>query len=51
MIPKRKYYEVIDLPPEADIETARSSYRNGILEITFNKKEQTKPKGKNLKVE
>ena len=44
--PQRKYHQVIDLPPEADIETAKSSYRNGILEITFNKKEQTKPKGK-----
>jgi HSP20 family protein len=49
--PQRNYHEVIDLPPEADIETARSSYRNGILEITFKKKDQTKPKGKELKVE
>ena len=49
--PQRKYHEVIDLPPEADIETARSSYRNGILEITFKKKKETKPKGKELKVE
>ena len=43
--PQRNYYEVIDLPQEADIETAKSSYRNGILEITFKKKEQIKPKG------
>ena len=49
--PQRKYHEVIDLPPEADIETAKSSYRNGILEITFNKKEQTKPKGKQINIE
>ena len=49
--PQRKYHEVIDLPPEADIETAKSSYRNGILEITFNKKEQTKPKGKQISIE
>ena len=39
--PQRKYHEVIDLPQEADTETAKSSYRNGILEITFKKKEQT----------
>ena len=49
--PQRKYHEVIDLPQEADIETAKSSYKNGILEITFKKKEQTKPKGKEIKVE
>jgi HSP20 family protein len=49
--PQRKYHQVIDLPPEADIETAKSNYRNGILEITFKKKEQTKPKGKQINIE
>ena len=49
--PQRKYHEVIDLPPEADIETAKSSYRNGILEITFKKKDQAKPKGKQINIE
>ena len=49
--PQRKYHEVIDLPPEADIETAKSSYKNGILEITFKTKEQTKPKGKQINIE
>ncbi len=42
---------LIDLPQEADIETAKSSYRNGILEITFNKKKETKPKGKQINIE
>ena len=37
---------IIELPPEADIETARCAYNNGILEITFNKKEQAKTKGR-----
>lgn len=49
--PKRKYHKTIEIPPETDIETARSAYNNGILEITFKKKEQTKPKGKIIKVE
>jgi HSP20 family protein len=49
--PQRKYHEIIDLPPEADVETVRSTYKNGILEIVFKKKEQTKPKGKEVKVE
>jgi HSP20 family protein len=49
--PQRKYHRVIDLPQEADIETAKSTYRNGILETTFKKKEQTKPKGKQINIE
>ena len=49
--PQRKYHKVIDLPPEADIETVKSIYNNGILEIVFNKKKQTKSKRKEIKVE
>ena len=47
----RKYHEVIDLLEETDIETARSTYKNGILEITFNKKQKTKPEGKQINIE
>ncbi len=47
----RKYHEVIEIPPETDIETVTSTYKNGILEIAFKKKEQTKPKGKQIKIE
>jgi HSP20 family protein len=47
----RKYRSVLELPPEADTESVRSTYNNGILEITFEKKKQTKPKGKEIKVE
>ena len=46
----QKYHRTFDIPPETDIETAKSSYNNGILEITF-KKKQTKTKGKTIKVE
>jgi HSP20 family protein len=49
--PKRKYHEVIDIPVETDIETAKSSYNNGILEITFKKKAQAQSKGKEIKIE
>ena len=48
---RRKYRSVIELPSEADAETVKSTYNNGILEITFKKKEQTKPKAKEIKVE
>ena len=46
---KRKYHRMIELPPETNVETAKSAYTNGILEITFSKK--AKPKGKEIKVE
>jgi HSP20 family protein len=48
--PQRKYHRTFEIPPETDIETAKSTYNNGILEITF-KKKQTKTKGKTIKVE
>jgi HSP20 family protein len=48
---ERKYHEVIEIPPEADIETATSTYKNGILEIVFKKKEQSNPKGKQINIE
>jgi HSP20 family protein len=47
--PQRKYNRTIEIPPETDIQTARSAYNNGILEITFKKKEQAK--AKTIKVE
>lgn len=49
--PQRKYHEVIELPAEADVETARSTYKNGILEIVFDRRKESKPKGKNIKIE
>ena len=48
---ERKYHEVIDLPLETDIETATSTYKNGILEIVLKKKQQSKPKGKQINIE
>ena len=44
----KKYHETIEIPDEADLETAKSKYNNGVLEITFNKKDKSKP---SLKVE
>jgi HSP20 family protein len=46
---ERKYHKTVELPPEADIDSVKSNYRNGILEITFNKK--ASPKGKEIKVD
>ena len=33
-------YQVINIPQVADIKTIRSTYKNGILEIVFKKKEK-----------
>ena len=48
---EKKYHEIINLPEEVDVETARSTYNNGILEITFKKKDQTKFKEKEVKID
>jgi HSP20 family molecular chaperone IbpA len=37
------------LPSETNIETARSTYSNGILEIIFQKK--TPPRGREIKID
>ena len=46
-------YQVIDIPRVADIKTIRSTYKNGILEIVFKKKEKLKRtnKGKEIRIE
>jgi HSP20 family protein len=45
----KKYHRLIELPADADVETAKSTYANGILEITFKKK--GKPRGKEIKID
>ncbi len=49
--PQRKYHKIIELPKEANPQTAKSTYHNGILEISFSKKGNAKPKGKEIKIE
>jgi HSP20 family protein len=50
-VPQRKYYKEIDLPALVDPKTAKSVYKNGVLEITLaKKKEQKKPKGEPIEV-
>src|SRR5215207_4175780 len=42
--PNRKYHKQIEVPEDIDIASARSNYNNGVLEITFQKKEQQNQK-------
>jgi HSP20 family protein len=49
--PERKYHREIELPSEVDIDGAKSSYRNGVLEVTFPKLREKRPKGTSIKIE
>ena len=49
--PNRKYHKKIEIQDDIDLESARSSYNNGILEIIFKKKEQQKPKGRQINID
>ena len=45
----RKYRRVVDIPADTDAESVKSTFKNGLLEIAFKRK--NKPKGKEIKVE
>lgn len=46
---KRKYYKEVELPSKVNPDSAKATYKNGILEVRLEKKE--KSKGKEIKVE
>lgn len=46
----RKYYKEITLPAKVKPESAKATYRNGVLEVTLEKAEKTK-KGIEVKIE
>lgn len=46
---KRKYQRAIEMPSKADFENAKSTYSNGIQEITF--KKESKPEGIEIQVD
>ena len=49
--PNRKYHKKIEVPEDIDINSAKSNYNNGVLEINFKKKEQQKTQGRQINVE
>ena len=49
--PNRRYHKTIEVPDEVDIDSAKSNFNNGILEITFKKKDQQRPKGRQINIE
>lgn len=47
----RNYHKLVELPQDADTETARFKHNNGVLEVIFKKKRTAKPKGKEIAIE
>jgi len=48
---KRKYYKEVELPEKVDPKKAKSTYKNGVLEVILPKKKAEGPKGEPIKVE
>jgi HSP20 family protein len=49
--PDRKYYKEVKLPTEVDPKESKSSYKNGVLEVTLQKTKTRKPKGEPIRIE
>ncbi len=47
---RRRYYKELQLPVEVDPESAKASYKNGVLEVQLIKKVKSKP-GKHIRIE
>jgi len=50
-MPQRKYYKEVPTPAGIDPKQAKSSYKNGVLEVTVPKKKKEKPKGETITIE
>ncbi len=50
--PQRKYFKDVELPAKVKIKQAKTTYKNGVLEVTLPKiEEEKKPKGEPIKIE
>lgn len=48
---EKKYHANVPIPHKVDKDSAKASYKNGVLELKFSLLEAEKPKGKTLEVE
>ena len=48
---EKKYHASVPIKYKVDKDSAKASYKNGILELTFKQTVPEKPKGKNVEVE
>ena len=49
--PQRKYYKEVELPAKIEPKKAKSTYKNGVLEVTLQKRKEEKPKGELIDIE
>lgn len=49
--PQRKFFKEIDLPSKVEPEKAKSTYKNGILEVTLSKKGERESEGVPINIE
>jgi len=49
--PQRRYYKKIDFPTNVDVKKAKSTYKNGVLEVTIPKIDKTRIKGERIHIE
>lgn len=49
--PQRKYHKEVELPTKVNLKEAKSSYKNGVLEVTLQKEKEEKSNGESIKVE
>lgn len=47
---EKKYHASVPIQHKIDKDSAKASYQNGILELTFKRQEEPKPKGKKVEV-
>ena len=49
--PRRKYYKEVELPAKVEPKNAKSTYKNGVLEVTVQKRKEEKPVGEPIRIE
>ncbi len=49
--PQRKYFKEVELPTNVDPKGAKSTYKNGVLDVTLRKRKEDKPRGEPLEIE
>ncbi len=49
--PHKNYHKLIELLKEVDTESARFTYNNGVLKVTFKKKNYARPRQKEITIE
>jgi HSP20 family protein len=50
-VPDRKYFKEVDVPAKIAPKKAKTSYKNGVLEVTLPKIAEKKPSGEEIKID